>query len=76
MAQLLPFQTPPFSRCVKSCLPEQAVKIENDKQVCCYGCLLCPEGTISNRTGEFPQETHQFIMAGSGWWVGEGAVQG
>ncbi|KAM3850854.1 vomeronasal type-2 receptor 26-like [Vipera latastei] len=43
-------QTKPFSRCVKHCLPGQARKIAEGKRSCCYGCVSCPEGTISNQT--------------------------
>ncbi|KAK9408931.1 type-2 vomeronasal receptor, partial [Crotalus adamanteus] len=44
-------QTKPFSRCVKHCLPGQARKVAEGKHSCCYGCISCPEGTISNQTG-------------------------
>ncbi|KAG6477699.1 type-2 vomeronasal receptor [Crotalus adamanteus] len=43
-------QTKPFSRCVKHCLPGQARKVAERKHSCCYGCVSCPEGTISNQT--------------------------
>uniref|UniRef100_A0A670Z086 G-protein coupled receptors family 3 profile domain-containing protein n=1 Tax=Pseudonaja textilis TaxID=8673 RepID=A0A670Z086_PSETE len=46
----LSFQTKPFSRCVKRCLPGQARKVEEKRRSCCYGCVSCPEGTISNET--------------------------
>ncbi|XP_029141949.1 vomeronasal type-2 receptor 26-like [Protobothrops mucrosquamatus] len=43
-------QTKPFSRCVKHCLPGQTRKVAEGKPTCCYGCISCPEGTISNQT--------------------------
>ncbi|KAG8127090.1 hypothetical protein E2320_022104 [Naja naja] len=55
----LSFQTKPFSRCVKRCLPGQARKVEEKKCSCCYGCVSCPEGTISNETGKLLEETFQ-----------------
>ncbi|XP_058019527.1 vomeronasal type-2 receptor 26-like [Ahaetulla prasina] len=56
-------QTKPFSRCVKSCLPGQARKVAEGKHSCCYGCVSCPEGTISNQTGKLvcipcPEDQH------------------
>ncbi|KAM6467365.1 vomeronasal type-2 receptor 26-like [Liasis olivaceus] len=51
-------QTKPFSRCVKPCLPGQARKVAEEKPVCCYGCIPCPEGTISNQT-DAAQCTHR-----------------
>ncbi|KAK9408940.1 type-2 vomeronasal receptor [Crotalus adamanteus] len=43
-------QKKPFSRCVKHCLPGQARKVAEGKHSCCYGCIFCTEGTISNQT--------------------------
>ncbi|XP_063145664.1 vomeronasal type-2 receptor 26-like [Candoia aspera] len=43
-------QTKPFSRCVKHCLPGQARKVVEGNPTCCYGCISCPEGTISSQT--------------------------
>ncbi|XP_015671879.1 vomeronasal type-2 receptor 26-like [Protobothrops mucrosquamatus] len=43
-------QKKPFSRCVKHCLPGQARKVAEGKPSCCYGCIFCTEGTISNQT--------------------------
>nr|AEU17937.1 vomeronasal type 2 receptor [Plethodon shermani] len=43
-------QTPPLSRCSDPCLPGYRKLTSKDKQICCYTCILCPEGEISNHT--------------------------
>ncbi|XP_026546660.1 vomeronasal type-2 receptor 26-like [Notechis scutatus] len=43
-------QTKPFSRCVEHCLPGQVRKVAEGRPICCYECISCPEGTISNQT--------------------------
>ncbi|KAM3850862.1 vomeronasal type-2 receptor 26-like [Vipera latastei] len=45
-----PWLTKPFSRCVKHCLPGQVRKVAVGRPSCCYECISCPEGTISNQT--------------------------
>nr|XP_033771570.1 vomeronasal type-2 receptor 26-like [Geotrypetes seraphini] len=43
-------QTPPQSKCSKSCLPGFRKLTREGKPVCCYDCILCPEGEFSNQT--------------------------
>ncbi|XP_070600711.1 vomeronasal type-2 receptor 26-like [Erythrolamprus reginae] len=41
----------PFARCgMKRCQAGERRKVPEGKQVCCYQCDPCPEGTISNQT--------------------------
>ncbi|KAK9408924.1 type-2 vomeronasal receptor [Crotalus adamanteus] len=56
-------QTKPFSRCVKHCLPGQVKKVAMGKPSCCYECISCPEGTISNQTGGRNNEGEMMLMA-------------
>ncbi|XP_070583218.1 vomeronasal type-2 receptor 26-like [Erythrolamprus reginae] len=41
-------QVVPFSRCNEHCYPGSWKKSLEGKQFCCYGCVPCPEGKISN----------------------------
>nr|XP_033771489.1 vomeronasal type-2 receptor 26-like [Geotrypetes seraphini] len=43
-------QTPPQFRCTPSCHPGYRKLIKEGKPVCCYDCILCAEGEISNQT--------------------------
>ncbi|XP_070591676.1 vomeronasal type-2 receptor 26-like [Erythrolamprus reginae] len=41
----------PFARCgLKRCQTGERRRVPEGKQVCCYQCVPCPEGTISNQT--------------------------
>ncbi|XP_058019455.1 vomeronasal type-2 receptor 26-like [Ahaetulla prasina] len=41
----------PFARCgMKRCQAGERRRVPEGKQVCCYQCDACPEGTISNQT--------------------------
>uniref|UniRef100_A0A8C6VFG9 G-protein coupled receptors family 3 profile domain-containing protein n=1 Tax=Naja naja TaxID=35670 RepID=A0A8C6VFG9_NAJNA len=42
----------PFAKCgMKRCQAGERRRVPEGKQVCCYQCAPCPEGTISNQTG-------------------------
>nr|XP_033771496.1 vomeronasal type-2 receptor 116-like [Geotrypetes seraphini] len=43
-------QTPPESRCSQSCAPGHRKLTKEGKPVCCYDCIPCPSGEISNET--------------------------
>ncbi|KAM3855502.1 vomeronasal type-2 receptor 26-like [Vipera latastei] len=41
----------PFARCgMERCHAGQRRHVPEGKEVCCYQCVLCPDGTISNQT--------------------------
>ncbi|XP_028275903.1 extracellular calcium-sensing receptor-like [Parambassis ranga] len=42
--------TVPVSVCSESCPPGKRKVLQNRKPVCCYDCMLCAEGEISNIT--------------------------
>ncbi|XP_030050702.1 vomeronasal type-2 receptor 26-like [Microcaecilia unicolor] len=41
---------PPESRCSPSCLPGFRKLTREGEPVCCYDCIPCPEGEVSNQT--------------------------
>ncbi|XP_030050634.1 vomeronasal type-2 receptor 26-like [Microcaecilia unicolor] len=43
-------QTPPQSRCSQNCAPGFRKLPREGKPVCCYDCIPCPAGHISNQT--------------------------
>nr|XP_033818250.1 vomeronasal type-2 receptor 26-like [Geotrypetes seraphini] len=43
-------QTRPQSRCSPSCLPGFRKLTKEGEPVCCYDCIRCPEGEVSNQT--------------------------
>nr|XP_033771569.1 vomeronasal type-2 receptor 26-like [Geotrypetes seraphini] len=43
-------QTPPQSKCSKSCPPGFRKLTREGEPLCCYDCILCPEGEVSNQT--------------------------
>ncbi|XP_044289024.1 vomeronasal type-2 receptor 26-like, partial [Varanus komodoensis] len=42
-------QVVPHFTCVESCRPGQSMFIQQGKQVCCYDCIECAQGRISNQ---------------------------
>ncbi|XP_053120320.1 vomeronasal type-2 receptor 26-like [Hemicordylus capensis] len=42
-------QVQPISVCSESCHPGSRKKVKEGEQFCCYDCISCPEGEISNQ---------------------------
>ncbi|XP_070810136.1 vomeronasal type-2 receptor 26-like [Pituophis catenifer annectens] len=49
LLNLQPWQAPPLSRCNDPCFPGSWKKRIEGDQFCCYDCVPCPEGKISNQ---------------------------
>ncbi|XP_044523146.1 vomeronasal type-2 receptor 26-like [Gracilinanus agilis] len=45
-------EKPPHSRCSTVCGPGFHIKAQEEKPVCCFECVPCPQGQISNYTGK------------------------
>ncbi|XP_044274896.1 vomeronasal type-2 receptor 26-like [Varanus komodoensis] len=43
-------QIPPFSLCNGKCQPGYSKKKKEGEKFCCYDCVACPEGKITNQT--------------------------
>nr|XP_033771547.1 vomeronasal type-2 receptor 116-like [Geotrypetes seraphini] len=50
LSDYLPWKTPPQSRCSQSCSPGHRKLPIEGKPVCCYDCIPCSDGEISNQT--------------------------
>ncbi|XP_061447550.1 vomeronasal type-2 receptor 26-like [Rhineura floridana] len=56
-------QSVPKSICVESCYPGHSKIVRQGKQICCYDCVQCSEGMISNLTdadhcNKCPEDQH------------------
>ncbi|KAG8140945.1 hypothetical protein E2320_003562, partial [Naja naja] len=53
-------QVLPISQCNDHCSPGYWKKGSEGKQFCCYNCVPCPEGKISNQKGRY-YRTHKYF---------------
>ncbi|XP_077774096.1 vomeronasal type-2 receptor 26-like [Podarcis muralis] len=56
-------KVPPLSLCNEHCQPGYQKKTKEGEQFCCYDCIPCPEGKVSNQTDiddcfRCPEEEH------------------
>lgn len=52
----------PVSVCSVSCLPGTRKAVQKGKPVCCFDCLPCAAGEISNVTGNKSCNTSMFLL--------------
>ncbi|XP_041061176.1 vomeronasal type-2 receptor 1-like [Carcharodon carcharias] len=58
--------TPPFSVCSKSCQPGTRKGIRQGEPVCCFDCILCADGEITNET-----DSRECIQCPEDYWSNE-----
>uniref|UniRef100_F7DM76 G-protein coupled receptors family 3 profile domain-containing protein n=1 Tax=Ornithorhynchus anatinus TaxID=9258 RepID=F7DM76_ORNAN len=46
----------PRSWCSRSCGPRFRKRAQQGEAICCYFCVRCPEGEISNQTGRYAEQ--------------------
>ena len=52
----------PVSVCSDSCPPGTRKVLQKGKPICCYDCITCPEGKISNVTGIYLCLMYAFVI--------------
>ncbi|XP_077774259.1 vomeronasal type-2 receptor 26-like [Podarcis muralis] len=65
-------QTQPLSICTESCHPGSSKKVKEGEPFCCYDCIPCPEGKISEQKdmndcqkctdGNYPNKNQDFCI--------------
>ncbi|XP_053216124.1 vomeronasal type-2 receptor 26-like [Podarcis raffonei] len=65
-------QTQPLSICTESCHPGSSKKVKEGEPFCCYDCIPCPEGKISEQKdmndcqkctdGNYPNKNQDFCV--------------
>ncbi|XP_028560153.2 vomeronasal type-2 receptor 26-like [Podarcis muralis] len=66
------WQARPISVCSKRCIPGSSKKMKEGKPFCCYDCIPCPEGKISDQKDTidcatcsdqtYPNKNHNFCI--------------